>query len=127
MDSSRPEQRLSQNTHASNGLEKITFADGSFIYVPKHSVQVIQQKPTKHSVYYFPRFTKNQMPQSGRPGSSHQSFSGPTGGSRNVVVVSGGNGADANRGGADGVSSNMHCRIPVDAERFTSSFPSTSE
>ena len=107
-DSSGSRQSPTYSNGPSSDLEKITFSDGSFIYVPKHSEQIIEKKPTKHSVYYFPRYRYNQA-------SGNRGYQGQRGGSEPPIVISGGNGADA---GSDGVSSNSHRRMPVDRMIF---------
>jgi hypothetical protein len=90
-------------SEAPTGTRRITFSDGSFVYISDPSAIGVNAQSFQQSVYHFPQYQNNHQSSS-----SHGSrLPNPTGSSAtaagSTVIVTGGNGADAANGGADGV------------------------
>ena len=80
----------------------MTFSDGSFDYVTNSSAKESPSISSETSSYQFPAYRRHNRTRGHRYRKVSSSHKGK-GESGDVISVSGGNGADAVDGGADGV------------------------
>lgn len=95
-------EKIIYNAKESSGVSRVTFSDGSFNYVTNSKAKEHPAISSETSEYRFPAYRRRNRTR----GHIHRKVSSSNkgkGGSGDVISVSGGNGADAVDGGADGV------------------------